>query len=50
MDELIRRGRLRKPGEEIPQAEQAEYGNQKIQGERPLVDGIFYVEGEYMLI
>lgn len=55
VEELIHRGRLRKPGAEIQKtgqagSEQAEHGNQKIQEERPLVDGIFYVEGEYMLI
>ena len=55
LEELIHRGRLKKPGAEIQKtgqagSEQAEYRNQKIQGKKPLVDGIFYVEGEYMLI
>ena len=55
MEELIHRGRLEKPGAENRKtgqagSEQAEYRNKKIQGEKPLVDGIFYVEGEYMLI
>ena len=55
VEELIHRGRLKKPGTEIPETgqagvEQAEYGTWRMEGEKPLVDGIFYVEGEYMLI